>query len=241
MTPQHTPTPTPTPPPKARASPIESGRSAGPTGSSGSCESGPRQSPPSRAWSAGRQGLFLPDSSPAPCPEPGAYHRAPVGVRPLPMPGYKMPEPRFTLLSGLRGPESCGGRRRGSERSSNRSLTRSKIKEALCSATSEPLAGITQEIRDKLKPLITPHGSPVTISGSPNRVQANHVVAGLTHTLGGLRSQPTPASATVPRSHLPPTIAQPPYGNVENSIRAELDRLGLTALWLMSSPMAPVT
>ena len=42
-----------------------------------------------------------------------------------PEPGYTMPAPGFTFLSGLRGPESCGGRSRGSERSSNRSVTRS--------------------------------------------------------------------------------------------------------------------
>ena len=46
-------------------------------------------------------------------------------------PGYTMPVPGFTSLSGLRGPESLGGRSRGSGRSSNRSLTRSEIKEAL--------------------------------------------------------------------------------------------------------------
>ena len=39
--------------------------------------------------------------------------------------------PGFTSLSGLRGPESLGERSRGSGRSSNRSLTRSEIKEAL--------------------------------------------------------------------------------------------------------------
>ena len=52
---------------------------------------------------------------PAPCPKPGAYDRAPVGLCPLTMPGYKMPEPRFTSLSGLRGPESFVGRSRRSE------------------------------------------------------------------------------------------------------------------------------
>ena len=51
MTPPHTPTPTP--PPKATAPPRDSGGSAGPTHSSGSCESGPGQSPPSGAWPAG--------------------------------------------------------------------------------------------------------------------------------------------------------------------------------------------
>ena len=50
-TPSH-PT-TPTPPPKTAGPPRDSGGSAGPTRSSGSCESGPGESPPSRAWSIG--------------------------------------------------------------------------------------------------------------------------------------------------------------------------------------------
>ena len=50
-TPSHPPTPTP--PPKTAAPPRDSGGGAGPTRSSGSCESGPEQSPPSRAWSTG--------------------------------------------------------------------------------------------------------------------------------------------------------------------------------------------
>ena len=41
-----------------------------------------------------------------------------------PEPGYTMPAPGFTSLSGLRDPESCGGRSKGSGRSANRSLTR---------------------------------------------------------------------------------------------------------------------
>ena len=45
--------PTPTPPPKTAAPPRDGGGSAGPTRSSGSCKSGPGQSPPSRAWSTG--------------------------------------------------------------------------------------------------------------------------------------------------------------------------------------------
>ena len=50
-TPPHPPTPTP--PPKAAAMPRDSGGSAGPTRSSGSCKSGPGQSVLSRAWSTG--------------------------------------------------------------------------------------------------------------------------------------------------------------------------------------------
>ena len=48
ITPTHS-----TPPPKATAPPRGSSGGAGPTRSSGSCESGPEQSPPSRAWSTG--------------------------------------------------------------------------------------------------------------------------------------------------------------------------------------------
>ena len=66
------------------------------------------------------------------------YHRPATGVYmtcipgcAAPQTGYTMPAPGFTSLSGLRGPESCGGRSRGSGRSSNMSLTRSKIQEAL--------------------------------------------------------------------------------------------------------------
>ena len=50
-TPSHPPTPTP--PPKTAAPPRDSGGSAGPTNSSGSCEGGSGESPLSRAWSTG--------------------------------------------------------------------------------------------------------------------------------------------------------------------------------------------
>ena len=56
MTRPHTPNPMPTPPPKATAPPMDIGGSAGPTRSSWSCESGPRQSPPSMARSTGPTG-----------------------------------------------------------------------------------------------------------------------------------------------------------------------------------------
>ena len=39
-----------------------------------------------------------------------------------------------------------------------------------------------------------------------------------------------PTPAVIPRSPFIPRRAQPPYSHVENSMRAELDRLGLTAL-----------
>ena len=118
-----------------------------------------------------------------------------------------MPVPGFTSLSGLRGPDSLGGRSRGSGRSSNRSLTRSEIKEALRGATSELVGDLTQEIWAKLEPLIPPQASPTIVGVSPHRVQANHLVAGLTNTLGSLRSRLMPTPALIPRS---PFIPSPP-------------------------------
>ena len=57
---------------------------------------------------------------PHPLPSTGTY---------MDVPGYA---PGYATLSGLRrGPESLGGRSRGSGRSSNRSLTRSEINEVL--------------------------------------------------------------------------------------------------------------
>ena len=56
------------------------------------------------------------------------YHRPAAGVYTTWIPGYAAAEPSYTMpapgltsLSGLRCPESCAGRSRGSERSSNRS------------------------------------------------------------------------------------------------------------------------
>ena len=92
---------------------------------------------------------------------------------------------------------------------------------------------MTQEIREKLKPLIPPDGSPVTIGASPHRVQANHLVVGLTHIPGGVRSRPMQTCVAIPRSPFPPRTAQPPHSHVENSTRAKLDQLGLTALRAM--------
>ena len=150
-----------------------------------------------------------------------------------PEPGSTMPAPGFTSLSGLRGPESCGGRSRGSGRSSNKSLTRSEIPEALQGATSELVGDLTQEIRVQLEPLIPFQVSPTTMGVSPHRLQANRLVAGLTNTLGSLRSRPMPTPAVIPRSPFVPSTAQPPYSHMENSTRAELDLLGLTALRAM--------
>ena len=42
-----------------------------------------------------------------------------------------------------------------------------------------------------------------------------------------------PTPAVIPRNPFIPRMAQPPYSHVENSTRAELDRLGLTALRAM--------
>ena len=153
---------------------------------------------------------------------------------PLPATGAYVDVPGYATLSGLRrGPESCGSRSRGSGRSSNRSLTRSEINEVLRGATSKIVGDLTQEIRNKPEPLIPPQASPTTVGTSPHRVQANHLVAGLTSTLGSLRSRPMPTPAVIPRRPFVPRTAQPPYSHVEKSTRAELDRLGLTALRAM--------
>ena len=154
--------------------------------------------------------------------------------RPLPATGAYVDVPGYATLSGLRrGPESCGSRGRGSGRSSNSSLTRSEINEVLRGATSKIVGDLTQEIRDKLEPLIPPQASPTTVGMSPHRVQANHLVAGLTNPLASLRSRPMPTPAAIPRSPFVPRTAQPPYSHVGNSTRAKLDWLGLTALRAM--------
>ena len=153
---------------------------------------------------------------------------------PLPTTGAYVDVPGYATLSGLRrGPQSCGSRSRGSGISSNRSLTRSEIKEALRGATSEFVGNLTQETRAKLEPLIPPQASPTMVGISPHRVQANHLGAGLTNTLGSPRSRLMPTPAAIPRSPFVPRTAQPPYSHVGNSTRAELDRLGLTALRAM--------
>ena len=54
-------------------------------------------------------------------------------------------------------------------------------------ATSKIVGDLTQEIREKLEPLmIPPQPSPISVGMSPHRVQANHLTAGLTNTLGSL-------------------------------------------------------
>ena len=171
--------------------------------------------------------------------EPAASSSAPRWYaadshHPLPTTEAYVDVPGYATLTGLRrGPDSCGSRSRGSGRSSNRSLTRSEINEALRGATSKIVGDLTQEIRATLQPLITPQASLTIVGVSPNRVQANHLVAGLTNTLGSLRSGPMPTPAVIPRSPFIPRTAQPPYSHVGSSTRAELDRLGLTALRAM--------
>ena len=118
-------------------------------------------------------------------------------------------------------------------RSSNRSLTRSEINEALRGPTSKIVGDLTQEIRANLEPLIPPEVLPTMVGMSPHPVQANHLVARLTNTLGSLRSPPMPTPAAIPRSPFVTRTAQPPYSQVGNSMRAELDRPGLTALRAM--------
>ena len=184
--------------------------------------------PPTTAFSEATTTSEPVTSSSAPRWYAADYHH------PLPATGAYVDVPGYATLSGLRrGPELCGSRSRGSGRSSNRSLTRSEINEVLPGATSKIVGDLTQEIRDKLEPLIPPQASPTTVGMSPHRVQANHLVAGLTNTLESLRSRPMPTPAAIPRSPFVPRTAQPPYSNVGNSTRAELDRLGLTALRAM--------
>ena len=168
----------------------------------------------------------------SPRPAAAVYMTAIPGYA-APEPGYTMPAPGFTSLSGLQGPESCGGRSRGSGRSSNRCLTRSEIREALRGATSEIVGDPNQEIWAKLQPLIPPQASPTTVGVSVQRLQANHLVAGLTNTLGDLRSRPMPTPAVISRCPSRPRTVQPPYSRLENFTRAELEPLGLTALRAM--------
>ena len=137
---------------------------------------------------------------------------------PTPATGAYVDDPGYATLTGLRrGPESCGSRRRGSGRSSYRSLTRSGIKEAIRGPGSELVGDLTQEIRAKLEPLIPPQTSPTIVGVSPHRVQANHLVAGLTNTLGSLESRPMPTPAAIPRSPFIPRTAQRPIPYFEDA------------------------
>ena len=88
---------------------------------------------------------------------------------PLPATGAYVEVPGYATLSGLRrGPKSCVSRSGGSGRSSNGSLTRSEINEALQGATSKTVGDLTQEIRAKLQPLIPPQTSPTIMGVSPH-------------------------------------------------------------------------
>ena len=185
--------------------------------------------PPTTAFPGATTTIEPVTSSSAPQWYAADYHH------PLPATGAYVDVPGYATLSGLRrGPESLGGRSRGSGRSSNRSLKRSEINEVLRGATSKIVGDLTQDIREKVNPLmIPPQASPTTVGVSTHRVQASYLVAGLTNTLGSLRSRPMPTPAAIPRSPFVPRTAQPPYSQVTNSTRAELDRLGLTALRAM--------
>ena len=168
-----------------------------------------------------------------PLPAMGAY-MADVPWYAAYEPGYSMPAPGYATLRGLRrGPEWCGSKSRGLRGSSNRSLTRSELREALRGATADLVGDITQEIRKKVEPLFPPQGSPTTLGASLHRLQAYHLVAGLSHTLRGVRSWLLPTPAEVPRSTFVPRTAQPPYSHVVKPTRAELDQLGFTALRAM--------
>ena len=101
-------------------------------------------------------------------------------------------------------------------------------------ATSKIVGDLAQEIQEKLEPrMIPPQASPTTVGVSPHRVQANQLEAGLTNTLGSLRSRPMPTPAAITRTPFVPRTAQPPYSHVTNSTRNEPDRSGLTALRAM--------
>ena len=50
------------------------------------------------------------------------------------------------------------------------------------------MTDLTQQIRATSEPLIPLQGSPTTMGASPHRLQASHLVAAMTHTLGGVRS-----------------------------------------------------
>ena len=143
-----------------------------------------------------------------PLPATGAYMVDVPGYAAY-EPGYPMPAPGYATLSGLRrSPESCGSNSRGWSGSSNRSLTRCELREALRGATAGLVGNMTQQIREKLEPLIPPKGSSTTLGASLHRLQANHLVAWLSHTLGGVRSRPMPTPAVVPRSPFVPRTAQ---------------------------------
>ena len=100
---------------------------------------------------------------------------------------------RIYLLGQSACPGSCGEKSREFGRSFERSLTGSEIRKVLCRVTQDMTEDHTKEIRAKWDLLIPPQGSPMTIRASSHRIQANHLVAGLTHTLGAVRSLSMPA------------------------------------------------
>ena len=112
-----------------------------------------------------------------------------------------------------------------------------QIRELLRAVTANLTWDLAQHIRAKLDPLILPQGSPMTPAALPHRVKGNHLVAGLSHTLGGAGSWPMPTTTAIPRSPFVPRTPRLPYNHVKNSTRvstrAEVDQLGCTALRAM--------
>ena len=102
-----------------------------------------------------------------PLPDTGAYMADVPGYAAY-EPGYPMPAPGYATLIGLRrGPESCVSKGRGSRGSSNRSLIRCELREAIRGVTADLVGDIAQEIRENLEPLIPPQESPTTLGASP--------------------------------------------------------------------------
>ena len=67
---------------------------------------------------------------------------------------------------------------------------------------------------------------------SPHRSQAQHLLRGYGHTLGGIRTQPIPTTSSL-RSPFVPRVQQLPYSHVPNSSPSDLRAAGLTALRAM--------
>ena len=88
---------------------------------------------------------------------------------------------------------------------------------------------VTQDITARLEPLMCRARAALGMGASPHKIQANHLVAGVTHTLSDVRSQPTPTPAAAPQSVFVPRTAQLPFNHVQISTWKELDGLVLPA------------
>ena len=99
-------------------------------------------------------------------------------------------------------------------------------------------------VRATASPLPPPCFYPLPVQvleASPHRIKANHVISGLTNTLGGVRSPPILTPAAVPRSPFVPRTAQLPCNHVENSTKSWMAwALRPYELWLTSSHMGLV-